>query len=141
MTTYNPYFLTPDPSSLYIPANPPAARLAIDPNRRDSVIHGQGTPAAWQAAKPRWSYSHGTGELESPYYMSEVEPREINRILSVAWENHGKDAVKAIVLWLSPECVNDQFSQLKFRGFERAEHREGKIPQICMVGPAKRWKE
>ena len=72
--------------------------------------------------------------------MSEVEPREINRILFVAWENHGKDAVKAIVLWLSPECVNDQFSQLKFHGFERAEHREGKIPQISMVGPARPWK-
>jgi hypothetical protein len=140
VTTYNPYFFghsSPD----FIPACPPVARLTPDPNRRDSVIHGQGTPAQWHAAKPRWSYSHSKGELESPYYMSEVEPREINRILSVAWENHGKDAVKAIVLFLSPECVSDQFPTLRHYCFERAEHRETKIPQLAFVGPAVRWKE
>jgi len=138
VTTYNPFFFSHS-SPDFIPANPPAARLSLDPNRRDSVIHGQRTPAEWQAAKPRWSYSHSTGELESPYYMSEVEPREINRILSVAFANHSQKAVKAIVLWLSPECINDQFSQLKFHGFERAEHREGKIPQLCFIGPAAKW--
>jgi hypothetical protein len=140
VTTYNPFFFSHS-SPDFIPANPPAERMVLDPNRRESALQPRETPAEWRAIKPRWSFSHSTGELESPYYMSEVEPREINRILSVAWESHGKDKVKTIVLFLSPECVSDQFPTLRHYCFERAEHRETKIPQLAFVGPPVRWKE
>jgi hypothetical protein len=140
MPTYNPiYFDHSSPD--FIPANPPVAAALLDPNRRDNTLQPQMTEAQWHAFKPRWSFSRSKGELESPYYMPEVDPREINHILSVAWQNHDKHAVKTIVLWLSPECVDGQFSQLKHYGFERAEHREKKIPQLCFAGPPVRWKE
>jgi hypothetical protein len=140
MTTYNPFFFSHS-SPDFIPANPPAERLALDPNRRESALQPRETPAEWRAVKPRWSFSHSTGELESPYNMPEIEAREINRILKVAWDNHGKDAVTRLVLWLSPHCVHEIYPTLKHYGFERAEHREGKIPQLAFVGPAARWKE
>lgn len=140
MKTYNPMYFNLEGSD-YIPSIPWGNNFRLDANRRDNTLHPQMTEAQWHALKPRWSYSHSTGELESPYYMPEVDPQEINRILSVAWENHGKDAVKTIVLWLSPECVDEQFSQLRHYGFERAEHREKKIPQLCWIGLARRWVE
>lgn len=138
MTTYSPFFFS-HPSPDFIPANPPAERLILDPNKRDSALCPRETPAEWRAVKPRWSFSHSTGELESPYFMPEIEAREINRILKVAWENHGQDKVTRLVLYLSPDAVDSQLGTLKHYGFDRAEQREGKIPQLAFVGPAAKW--
>jgi hypothetical protein len=134
VTTYNPYFFghsSPD----FIPANPPAARVTPDLNRRDSALHPRETSAQWHAAKPRWSYSESTGLLESPFMMAEFDTREIERVVELASSRHGKDAVKSIVLFLTPECVGEQFHELRFHGFERAGHRENsKIPQLAFEG-------
>jgi hypothetical protein len=132
VTTYNPIFFDhPD----IIPANPPAARVTPDPNRRDSALHPRGTSAHWHSVKPRWSYSESTGLLESPYMMAEFDTREIQRVVELASSRHGKDAVKSTVLWLEPECVAEQFHELRFHGFTRAEHRENsKIPQLAFEG-------
>lgn len=135
MPTFNPVFLTPDSDSLYIPACPPAARVTPDPNRRESVLHPQRTEAQWHAEKRRWSYSESTGLLESPFMMAEFDTREIRRVVELASSRHGKDAVKSIVLFLTPECVGEQFHELRFHGFERAGHRENsKIPQLAFEG-------
>jgi hypothetical protein len=138
MPTFNPVFFGHS-STDYIPANLPVEKASFDPNARDNILRPQMTEAQWHEIKPRWSFSASTGELESPYYMPEVDPREVNRILSVAWEKHGKEKVKVIVLWLSPECVDEQYTQLVHYKFERAG-RETKIPQLCFVGPATPWR-
>jgi hypothetical protein len=143
MTTYNPYFFghsSPD----FIPANPPAARVTLDPNKRDSVLHPRETPSQWRALKPRWSFSHSTGELASPYMMAEVDGREINRVLALAGERH-VNQVKTICLWIANECMNPDddsdspYLTLLHYLFERADHREGEAPQMCWVGPAAKW--
>jgi hypothetical protein len=133
-------YFTPDPNSAFIPASPTHQNTRPDPNRRDQVLHPVETTAQWRSQKPRWSFSVSSGELESPYMMLDVDGREINRVLALARERHGKKAVKSIVLWVAPRCLEDDYSTLLHWKFTRAEHREMKIPQFCFVGPAKCWK-
>jgi hypothetical protein len=83
-----------------------------------------------------------SGELESPWYLLEVDGREINRVLDLAREQYSTVAVKKIVLWVGPEALEECYTQLIHYGFERAGHREtGKIPHLCFVTERpKRWK-
>jgi hypothetical protein len=124
----------------YIPANPTRENTRLDPNRRDPALKPAETLAQWRSQKPRWSFSMSSGELESPYVLLDVDGREINRVLALARERHGKDAVKSIVLWVAPEGLDDNYPTLLHWKFSRAGHRETKIPQLCFVGPAKCWK-
>lgn len=138
MKTFNPVYLNQGSDSMYIPANP-TLETKINPAMRDNVMTSNQTPAQWHSAKPRWSFSESSGELESPYYMLGVDGREINRVLDLARERHGTVAIKRIVLWVGPECLEEVYPTLRHHKFERAEYRETKVPHLCYVGPAKRW--
>jgi hypothetical protein len=141
MKTFGRMYFTPDPTSLFIPANPPVSPVNPDPNRRDSVVQPQQTSAQWRSQKRRWSYSLSTGILESAF-MFDVDGREINRVLDVARAQHGKTAVTQITLYVNPACLDDCYTQLIHYGYERRGDLEGKIPQLVFVSKSpKRWKE
>jgi hypothetical protein len=123
---------------MFIPANPPL-ETTIDVNRRDNVFIPSETLPQWRSRKLRWSFSESSGELESPYMMLDVDGREINRVLALARERHGKNAVTRIVIWVALEGIEDNFPTLLHWKFTRAEHRENSIPQLCFVGPPRRW--
>ena len=129
----------------WIPSIPWGDNVSPDPNRRDAQIvqpdrSGRDPrESSWMASKSRWSFNTTTGELESRFYMRELDPREINIHLAEAQERYGKENVRSLGLWLAPDCVTAYFSQLQVMKFQRAEHREGKIPQMFFRGPARPW--
>jgi hypothetical protein len=138
---YGRMYFTPDPNSMFIPSIPDTPKASRDVNRREQKLFPIESVAEWRSKKQRWSFSKTTGELESPHVLLGVDGRDINQVLARAWNDYGKDAVKRIILNISVECREDAtFALLRHYGFERAGHRETKVPQLVYVGPAKRWR-
>jgi hypothetical protein len=141
MPTYNPIYLDQGPGSMYIPANP-SLETKINPAMRDNVLAPGMTSEQWHAKKTRWSFSASSGTLESPFMMPGFElAREVNRILAVAWDNHGRGAVRQIILWIASEHIDECYHQLLVHGFERRGDMETAAPQVAFVGKPKRWRE
>ena len=140
--TYGPLWFTPDPNSDYIPACPTRV-TSPDVNRRDNILTPGMTIEQWHAKKTRWSFSHSTGTLESPYMLPGFElAREVNRILAVAEDNEGRRSVKKIILWIAHEHLDECYDQLVVNGYSRAGHLETSAPQFAFVCvKPKRWKE
>jgi hypothetical protein len=143
MNFYGPVFFDRSNDPNHIPAIdwPDERRQRIDPNRREQVALTADKPQLWASDKPRWTFNVSTGELESRSWIEEVEAKEINAVLDEATKKYSKNAVRRIVLYLSPYAVERHFHELRIRGFERCVAKErGDIPQLVYVGPAKQWK-
>ncbi len=140
MRTFNPVYL-PDPNGLFIPANP-THETRINPALRDNVMTLRETPIP--PNRQKWCFNHSTGLLESPFMMPGIEATGLNDILAKAWKNHGRDAVKGIVLYLDPnsKLFDDCYPTLRFYKFERRGDLEvPAVRQLVFVGPAAKWKE
>ena len=138
LNPFGPVYFRSEHSEDFIPAIPDPSKQPPDPTWRDRVALVPGRPHEWAWAKPRWSFNVTTGDLESRYYMDEVDAKEINDMVDEARRNYG-DAVTRIVLFLSPQAAESHFHELRIHGFDRCETKEGKIPQLVFVGPAKKW--
>lgn len=142
MKTFNPIHFNHGPESDFIPANP-TVTLRINPATRDNIMVPQETPQHWHFMKPRWSFSHSTGILESPFMMAGIEARELNHILDTVRSNHGTKAVKEIRVYVDPGFIDDCYTQLTHFGYVRAGHLEtGKIPHLVFTTKSpRRWVE
>ena len=136
LNPYGPLYFRSEHPEDFIPAISDPSNQPPDPTWRDRAALIPDRSFAW--VKPRWSFNVSTGELESRSWMEEVEAKEINDVLDEARRNYG-DAVKRIILFLSPRAAESHYPSLRIHGFERCETKEGGIPQLAFVGPAKKW--
>jgi len=121
----------------FIPAIDWDTRQRLDPNRRESQLGRADRSSECQATRPRWSFNTTQGELHSRY-MQEVTESEINEMLMQAWNRYGKEAVRRIVLHLAPDAIEDSHRLLQRCGFVRTTAREGEVPELVFIGPAKK---
>jgi hypothetical protein len=139
MKTFNPVYFNHGSDSMFIPANP-TLESKINPNVRDNVMTHRETTIPLH--RDKWYFNRSTGQLESPFMMPWIEAVGLNDILAKAWKNHGRDAVKGILLYLDPnsKLFDDCYPTLRFYKFERRGDLEvPAVPQLCFVGPARRW--
>jgi hypothetical protein len=123
----------------YIPAIEwPDKNRPVQNFERDSQMT-RPTAAQYQSHRTRWVYHHGPKEFESPAFMTVFDVTGYNNLLGKV-EGDGKE-ISQVVLHLCPELAAELSLRLRHLGFTRCERREdlNGAPEICFVGPARRW--
>jgi hypothetical protein len=119
----NHYYRMPLPvSGDFIPATFWPTKPTPDVNRRDSAFT-QPTMAEATARRPRWSYNKTTKVLTSRY-LTALDARELNSMLSDVWSKHGEDSVSMVQIHIHPTWCQDHAGVLRAYGV-RALHRSG----------------
>jgi len=155
MSNYGPLFFNRNDDPDFIPAAfDPRKRVAkeeavgFDPTQpstaRDSVIQRREVTdsAHWNMRPVQADFAPTTNELHYQFFGNKIRSEDVNKKLSEARAQFGKDAVKTNVFWVSRFIVAAQIGELIKQGYTRAEHRErANNPCLCFVQtPARQWK-
>lgn len=149
--SYGPLFFGDDRVAFTIPGvstvrsrfnNLDPYQSAVPTSERDRValLPDSVDNHSWSGRDMLARFNPKTSELEFHYFCNRIKRDEFNKTLAYFRGQHGIENIKTVSIWVDKAVLDDQFHELLFQGYLRAEASEAqKYPALCFRRVARQW--